>query len=176
MQILDPIQQASIAVEQDLTNKEKQNTAKKQAELNTELSLIDQRREQVAQETEKIKAEVKADQEKQVAEIQADTMKQAAEIEQADRAGARPRRIRKLGEAEAEVVELVEGEKAKGFAAQGQGVRRSRRPTTCGHSRSSLNETSRSTSSTPAPGTLWTDLEKARLGDLGGAAVIQQEK
>ena len=55
-QILDPIQQASLAQEQDLTNKEKQNTAKKQAELNTELSLIDQRREQVAQETEKIKA------------------------------------------------------------------------------------------------------------------------
>ncbi len=42
-QILDPIQQASLAQEQDLTNQEKQNTAKKQAELNTELSLIDQR-------------------------------------------------------------------------------------------------------------------------------------
>jgi hypothetical protein len=55
-QILDPIQQASLAQEQNLTNQEKQNTAKKQAELNTELSLIGQRREQVAQETEKIKA------------------------------------------------------------------------------------------------------------------------
>lgn len=35
LQILDPLQQASVAVEQDLTNKEKQNTARKQAELNT---------------------------------------------------------------------------------------------------------------------------------------------
>ncbi len=61
MQILEPIQQASIAQEQDLTNKERQNTAKKMAELNTGISLIEQRSQQVAQETEKIKAEVKAD-------------------------------------------------------------------------------------------------------------------
>ncbi len=65
-QILSPIQEASIAIEQDLTNKEKQNTARKQAELNTELGLIEQRREQVAQETEKLRAEIKADQERQV--------------------------------------------------------------------------------------------------------------
>jgi len=61
MQILDPIQQASIAIEQDLTNKEKQNTARKQAELNTEQTLIEQRRQQVAQETSKIKAEIGAE-------------------------------------------------------------------------------------------------------------------
>jgi regulator of protease activity HflC (stomatin/prohibitin superfamily) len=67
-QIREPIQQASIAVEQDLTNKERQNTARKQAELNTELSLIKQRGEQVMQETEKIKAEIAADLQKQVAE------------------------------------------------------------------------------------------------------------
>jgi hypothetical protein len=67
MQILDPIQQASIAVEQNLTNKEKQNTARKQAELNTDLGLIEQRREQVAQETEPRPRS--ADQEKQVATI-----------------------------------------------------------------------------------------------------------
>ena len=39
-EIRAPIQQASIAIEQDLTNKERQNTARKEAELNTELSLI----------------------------------------------------------------------------------------------------------------------------------------
>ena len=59
--------------EQDLTNQEKQNTAKKLAELNTELSLIGQRRDQVAQETEKLKALIQADEEKQVAEIRGDT-------------------------------------------------------------------------------------------------------
>jgi hypothetical protein len=69
-QILSPIQEASIAIEQDLTNKEKQNTARKQAELNTEQGLIEQRREQVAQETEKLRAEIKADQERQVAQTQ----------------------------------------------------------------------------------------------------------
>ena len=93
----------------------KQNTAKKLAELNTELSLIEQRREQVAQETEKIKAEIKADEEKQVAEIQAEATKRVAEIAEGDRRRSRrircafcprPRRTRSGCE---------EGERAKGL-------------------------------------------------------------
>ena len=106
IQILDPIQQASVAIEQDLTNKEKQNTAKKQADLNTELSLIDQRRAQVSQETEKIKAETKADQEKQVAEIQADTVKKFAEIDK-ETAAVKAEKTVRLGKATAEVTTLV---------------------------------------------------------------------
>jgi len=82
-QILEPIQQASIVIQQNLTNIEKQNTAKKQAALNTELSLIEQRREQVAQETTKLKAEIKADEEKQVAQIKAEAVKKVAEIAKA---------------------------------------------------------------------------------------------
>jgi len=81
LQILDPLQQASVAAEQDLTNKEKQNTARKQAELNTEQGLIEQCRQQAAQETEKLRAEIHADQERRVATIQAETVKQVAEID-----------------------------------------------------------------------------------------------
>jgi len=95
MEILDPIQQASIAAEQNLTNKEKQNTARKQAELNTEQGLIEQRREQVAQETEKLKAEVAADREKQVAEIGAEGQKQVAEIRK-ETAAVRADKVRTL--------------------------------------------------------------------------------
>ncbi|MBU1694256.1 MAG: hypothetical protein KJ726_09090 [Verrucomicrobia bacterium] len=174
MQILDPIQQASIAVEQDLTNQEKQNTAKKQAELNTQLSLIDQAREQVAQLTEKIKAEIKADQEKQVAKIQADTLKQTADIAR-QTAQVRAERTRKLGGVEAKVIELVEGEKAKGFELKADAF-----GDPSGFSlwefAQSLNPQVQVNILHSGPGTLWTDLEKARLGDLGGAAVIKQEK
>jgi hypothetical protein len=53
-------------------------------------------------------------QEKQVAEIRGDTMRQAAEIEK-QTAGVRAERITTLGTADAEVVRLVEGERAKGL-------------------------------------------------------------
>lgn len=173
-QILDPIQQASLAQEQDLTNQERQNTAKKQAELNTELSLIGQRREQVAQETEKIKALVKADQEKQVAEIQGDTMRQAAEIEK-QTAGVRAERITTLGSADAQVVSLVEGEKAKGqqLKVKAFGDAEAYNLWTLA---GALNDDLRINILHSGPGTLWTDLEKAGLADLGAGKAFQTPK
>lgn len=173
-QILDPIQQASLAQEQDLTNQEKQNTAKKQAELNTELSLIGQRREQVAQETEKIKALTKADEEKQVAEIQGDTMRQAAEIEKLT-AGVNAERITTLGTADAEVVRLVEGEKAKGqqlkVKAFGDAEAYNLWTFALG-----LADDLKINVIHAGPGTLWTDLEKAGLSDLGAGQALQAPK
>jgi len=180
-QILDPIQQASIAVEQDLTNKEKQNTARKQAELNTELGLVEQRRQrveqrrqQVAQETEKLKAEILADQEKQVAEHRAEALRQAAEIEQ-QTALVRADKTRKLGQAQANTVAWVEGEKAKGFelkaAAFGDPA-----AYTLWEFANNLNKDVRVNILHAGPGTLWTDLEKATLGELGGAAVLDRKR
>jgi hypothetical protein len=174
MQILEPIQQASVAVEQDLTNKEKQNTAKKQAELNTEQSLIDQRREQVAQETEKLKAEIKADQEKQVASIQATTLKLAAQIE-CKTAGVRAEKVTRLGQAEADVLRMVEGEKAKGLQLKAQAFG-DPAAFNLWSLAGSLNPDVKITILHAGDGTLWTDLEKARLGDLGGAAVVGNDK
>lgn len=173
-QILDPIQQASLAQEQDLTNQEKQNTAKKQAELNTELSLIGQRREQVAQETEKIKALIKADEEKQVAEIQGDTLRQAAEIDK-QTAGVNAARITTLGTADAEVVRLVEGEKAKGqqLKVKAFGDAEAYNLWTFAQN---LSDDLKINVLHAGPGTLWTDLEKAGLSDLGGGQILQAPK
>ena len=173
-QILDPIQQASLAQEQDLTNQEKQNTAKKQAELNTELSLIGQRREQVVQETEKIKALIKADEEKQVAEIQGDTLRQAAEIEK-QTAGVNAERITTLGSADAQVVSLVEGEKAKGMQlkvkAFGDAAAYNLWTLAAG-----LGDDLKINILHAGPGTLWTDLEKAGLSDLGAGQALAPKK
>lgn len=172
MQILDPIQQASIAQEQDLTNKEKQNTAKKMAELNTEISLIAQKREQVAQETEKIKAEIKADQQKQVAEIGAEALKKVSEIGR-ETAAVHAEKITKLGRAEADMVKLVDGERANGYQLR---VKAFGDPVAynlwC--FATNLNETVTVNILHAGPGTLWTDLEKANLGEMGGAAILQK--
>ena len=173
-QILDPIQQASLAQEQDLTNQEKQNTAKKLAQLNTELSLIGQRRDQVAQETEKIKALIQADEEKQVAEIRGDTMRQAAEIEK-QTAGVRAERITTLGTADAAVVKLVEGEQAKGqqLKVKAFGDAEAYNLWTLA---SVLNKELTINILHAGPGTLWTDLEKAGLAEMGAGTTLQKPK
>ena len=173
-QILDPIQQASLAQEQDLTNQEKQNTAKKLAQLNTELSLIGQRRDQVAQETEKIKALIQADEEKQVAEIRGDTMRQAAEIEK-QTAGVRAERITTLGTADAAVVKLVEGEQAKGqqLKVKAFGDAEAYNLWTLA---SVLSKDLTINILHAGPGTLWTDLEKAGLAEMGAGTTLQKPK
>ena len=138
------------------------------------MSLIDQRREQVAQETEKIKALVRADEEKQVAEIQGDTMRQAAEIEK-QTAGARAERLTTLGAAEAQVVTLVEGEKAKGEQLKVKAF---------GDAESynlwvlaaALSDKLQINILHTGPGTLWTDLEKAGLADIGAGRAVQQKQ
>ncbi len=173
-QILDPIQQASLAQEQDLTNQEKQNTAKRLAQLNTGLSLIDQRREQVAQETEKIKAVIKADEDKQVAEIKGDTIRQAAEIEK-ETAGVNAERITTLGTADAKVVRLVEGERAKGLQLKVKafGDAEAYNLWTLAQG---LDEDLSINILHSGPGTLWTDLEKAGLSDLGASQILAPKK
>jgi hypothetical protein len=172
-QILSPIQQASIAVEQDLTNKEKQNTARKQAELNTEIALIEQRREQVAQETEKLRAEIKAAQEREVANIHAETLKKVAEIEKTT-ADVRAEKTRVLGQAAAKVIELVEGEKVRGLELKARAFRDPEAFVLWEFARA-LNPDVRINILHAGPGTLWTDLERASLGDLEGAVQLQKK-
>lgn len=172
MQILDPIQQASKATEQDLTNQEKQNTAKKQAELNTQLSLIDQAGQQVSQETEKLKAAIKADQTKRVAEIGGETLRQAAEIEK-QTAGIRAEKTTTLGKAKAEVIRLVEGEKARGYQMK---IKAFGDPVAYNlwTFANALDDGIKVNILHSGAGTLWTDLQKAGLGELGGAKLLQQ--
>ncbi|WP_372847181.1 SPFH domain-containing protein [Pontiella sp.] len=173
-EIRAPIQQASIAVEQDLTNKERQNTARKEAELNTEVSLITQRGEQVMQETEKLKAEIAADLEKQVAQIQAETLKKEAEIRKLT-AAIHADKVRVLGQAEASAHQKVEGEKANGLqlktAAFGDPAAYAR-----WRFADTLNPRMRLNIIHAGEGTLWTDLEKTGFAELGGAQQLQNRK
>jgi hypothetical protein len=171
-QILDPIQQASIAIEQDLTNKERQNTAKKEAELNTEVSLIDQRRLQVEQETRKLQAEVKADQEKQVAEIKAETTRRVAEI-QMETAVIAADTVRLLAFANADALQLVEGAKADGFRLKALAFK-DPMAFTYWEMAKNLNPALKINILHAGEGTLWTDLEKATLGDLGGSKLLKK--
>ena len=168
--IITPIQNASIAVEQDLTNQEKQNTAKKLGLLNTQTSMIDQRGAEVAQQTAALKATIKADQDKSVAEIQAETIKQTALIEQ-QTAEIKAKKTMTLGKAGADKVSMVEGEKAKGFQLKATALGDPQAYTLVELARS-LNADVRINILHAGEGTLWTDIEKARLGDLGGAKIL----
>ncbi|MBI1337717.1 MAG: hypothetical protein GC164_12250 [Phycisphaera sp.] len=173
-QILAPIQQTSIALEQELTIKEKQNTAKKQAQLNTELSMIDQSRETVAQETSKLTAEIKADQEKQVAQINAQTLKSVATINQ-DIAGVLAQKVKKIGQAQADVITMVEGEKAKGFELK---VSAFGDPSGYGLWEMAKGLSDKITVNIfhAGEGTLWTDLKNAGIAELGGASMLKKDK
>lgn len=173
-EIRAPIQQSSIAVEQDLTNKERQNTARKQAELNTELSLIQQRGEQVIQETEKIKAEIAADLGKQVAEIQAETLKKAAEIKKLTAAIAADK-VRVLGQATATALQKVEGEKANGLKLK---TTIFNDPVAYAEWRfaDTLNPDMKLNIIHAGDGTLWTDLKNTGFAELGGARQLQKGK
>ena len=172
-EIRAPIQQASIAVEQDLTNKERQNTARKEAELNTQLSLIKQYGEKVQQETEKLKAEIAADLEKQVATIRAETLKKEAEIRK-QTAAINADKVRVLGQAEASALQKVEGEKANGLrlktAAFGDPVAYARWIFA-----DTLNPQMKLNIIHAGEGTLWTDLQKTGFAELGGAKQLKEE-
>ena len=80
MDILKPIQAVSLAREQNLTNQAMQTTAKRLAELNTETELIEQRRREVNQETQKIVALINAEAKREVSSIEADTRLQVARL------------------------------------------------------------------------------------------------
>ncbi|MBR2839341.1 MAG: hypothetical protein IKE55_11185 [Kiritimatiellae bacterium] len=112
--ILQPIQETSIAKEQDLTNKTQQDTAKKQALLNAELAMVDQFRRETEQETEKVTATIAANMRKDVAGIAADAQLKVAEIN-LEATKIRAEIVRTKGEAEAKARFLVENEKALGM-------------------------------------------------------------
>ena len=173
-QILQPIQQSSLAVEQNLTNIALQNTARKQAELNTEETLIEQRRQQVMQETEKLVAEIKAQQEKNVAEIYAGTNLLVAKTAQ-ETAAVRAAVTRISGQADAQVISMVEGEKSNGFKLQVGAIGSPAAYNLLMFSKQ-LNPKLEMQIIHAGEGTLWTDLKKQGFGELGGAKILSGEQ
>jgi len=111
--ILEPIQETSVAKERDLTNKTQQETAKKQALLNTQLAMVDQFKRETEQETKKIVATIAANRDKEVAGIAADAQLKVAEIN-LNAAKLKAEIVRTQGEAEAKAKFLVENERAIG--------------------------------------------------------------
>ncbi len=172
-QILLPIQQSSLATEQNLTNIALQATARKQAELNTEESLIEQRRQQVMQETEKIVAEIKAQQEKSVAEIQAGTNLLVARTAQ-ETAGVRATVTRIAGQADAQVITMVEGEKSNGFKLQLGAIGNPAAYSLLMFGKE-LNPKLNIQIIHAGEGTLWTDLKQSGLGTLGSIKALVPE-
>ncbi len=111
--ILTPIQDSSVAKEQDLTNKARQDTARKQAELNTETALVEQLKKQVDQETEKLVATIGAQTKNEVAGIQASNALEVATIN-LEKAAVQAQITLVQGEAKVKAEFMVSNEKALG--------------------------------------------------------------
>ena len=112
--ILTPIQTAAKAKEQDLTNQARQETARKQAELNTQTALIEQGKSQVDQETRKLVATIAAQTRNEVAAIEADASREAAKLN-LEKAAVEAQITQIKGQSEVEAERLVNAEAAKGF-------------------------------------------------------------
>jgi hypothetical protein len=111
--ILVPIQESSVAKEQDLTNKARQDTARKQAELNTETAMVEQLKKQVDQETEKLVATTAAETKNLVAGIQAETALEVATIN-LEKSTVQAQITQAQGEAKVKAEFVVSNEKALG--------------------------------------------------------------
>ena len=112
-QILTPIQESSVAKEQDLANKARQDTARKQAELNTETAMVEQLKKQVDQESEKLVATTGAQTKNEVATIQAQTALEVATIN-LEKSAVQAQITQIQGEAKVKSEFIVTNEKALG--------------------------------------------------------------
>ncbi|MDR1612474.1 MAG: hypothetical protein LBT97_06775 [Planctomycetota bacterium] len=172
-QILEPLQVASLSRETELTNREKQNTARKQADLNREMSLIKQFGEQVMQETAKLKAEIDAEQKKAVAMIQADTLRRMAAIDR-ETAVVRAEKAVAIGKAEADALRLVEAERARGFGMKVEAFGADSEEYALYEFADRLNPELRINLIHAGDGTLWTDLQRAGIGDMGASTLLRK--
>ncbi len=119
--ILKPIQEASLAVEQNLTNYSLQETAKIEAELNSQTALIDQKRREIEQETRKMTAEIAARQQQAVRLIAAETELEAAKL-QLQRSEIEAKRTKLKGETEVQTAFLRNNELARGAEMKAQAL------------------------------------------------------
>ena len=159
--ILAPIQAVSLAQEQNLTNVAMQDTAKKLAELNTETELIEQRRREVHQMTEKLVAAINAERKREVAAIEAQTALQVAEI-QLKKSAVLAKTSQLNGETDAQVKFMVENEAAKGQLMKAK-VIGSGSDFTNLQMVNALNPKVKVNIIHAGIGTLWTDLKGAAL-------------
>lgn len=111
--ILQPIRDSSVAKEQNLTNQSLQETAKIEADLNTQVAMINQKRLEVEQETRKLVAETTANQKNAVQKIHAQTSLEVASI-QLERAEIMAKIAKMKGETEVKRKFMLDNERALG--------------------------------------------------------------
>ena len=161
MEILQPIRAISLAREQDMTNVAMQETAKKLGELNTETELIEQRRREVMQETEKLVATTAAQCKQEVETIGAEAALKVAEIG-VKQAEFKAKTASLKGETEVKVKFLAanEGALGEGMLAKALGggdiLARLR-------AAEALNSKVETRIIYAGDGTLWTNLDKAAI-------------
>ena len=114
--IAEPIKQAVIAVEEDLRNKQRTETAKSAALLAQQESLAEQNRRQVEGETKKIEKQLEAEAVAVQAQIQAKQRLEVAKVG-LESAEIEAQAILKTGTAEANVIKLKKTAEAEGLAA-----------------------------------------------------------
>lgn len=112
-EILTPIQESSVAKEQDLTNKARQETARKQADLNTETAMVEQLKKQVEQETEKMVATIVAQTKNEVAGTHANAALEVATLN-LEKSAVQASITQVQGEAKVKSEFIVANEKALG--------------------------------------------------------------
>ncbi|OQA85215.1 MAG: SPFH domain / Band 7 family protein [Lentisphaerae bacterium ADurb.Bin242] len=159
--ILSPIQDASLAREQNLTNFSLQAAAKIEAELNAQTGMIEQKRQEVEQETRKLVAEINANQEQEVRRIAARTDLEVARI-QLERSGIDAKREKLMGETAVKVDFIQQNEIAQGTRRKAEALGK---PGLMADMRliETLNPKLEVKVIYAGDGTLWTDLKSGTL-------------
>ena len=159
--ILKPIQSASVAKEQDLTNQTEQQTEKRRAELNAEIAKIDQLKREVEQETAKMVATIGAEMQKEVAQINAATKLKVAEID-LEAAKVQAKITETRGSAEVKAKFAVENEEALGIKRRAAAFKDSSLWADLTFA-DALNSNVSIRILHAGEGTLWTDLKNAAI-------------
>ena len=159
--ILSPIRAVSLAKEQNLTNESLQGTAKKLAELNIETELIEQRRREVVQETEKLVARIAAERDQAVAQLKAETELTVAELK-LKKSELLAKIAQLKGETEVKTRYLVDNETARGELLKAEALGGAAKLSEL-KLVDSLNPEVETRIIYAGPGTLWTDLKAGVL-------------
>jgi hypothetical protein len=157
--ISGPIQDSRIAAEWNITNGEKTKTEAKKAELDENVGLIRQIEQVVEFETQRLEGNTAAEKEKSVNQIAAEARLQVAELAR-QTASIRADVRRKIGGADAKVVELKGKAEGDGFGLQ-VGAAGGAGDFNALQFARQLPERVKLSLIYAGSGTLWTDLEKA---------------
>ena len=170
--ISEPIQDSRIAAEWNITNTEKTKTEAKKAQFDETKSKIAQVEQVVEFETQRLEGNLQAEQEKEVNQIGAEARLKVAELA-SETAIMRANTNRKLGSAEAKVIELKGKAEGDGYALQVLAAGSAADYNALQFAKQ-LPERIRLSLIYAGSGTLWTDLDKA--SQLAPLELLKQMK